>query len=380
MFVFVTPYILVLMARAEGAQIGKILAVTAGILAGIGLCLKPYFFILWIAEEIYVIAFARCCGWKRPENIVVFLTAGIIGLGFLVFAAEFFALLPVLIEIYKDVGVSAFSMLRRYPTVIWLISSVVLMSCKTESPQGTARFRILLIASTSLYLSAVLQKKGWFYHYYPFLAVNFLAAFFVFIQLLKSERVKPAYRPYIIKVVVLIGALLMTAGGIKQLSAGYFDPHRHMLIKFSEVVKNHAKGQPVYFMTSNVTLPFPVVNYSRTSWPVRFHYLSSLWTAYDKTRYSGRIVQFHTPGQMGRAERYVFDKVIADLVKTPPALIMVDIMPQPTLHMRYFDFMRYFLQDRKFRELFKDYYLFENVDDQLLIYRHTQSRPPPDRS
>lgn len=71
-FAFVLPYLLLALARVKGRPIGKVLAVSVGVIAALSCYLKPHYALLIVAMEFYLMfATRRLMGWVRVEGITV---------------------------------------------------------------------------------------------------------------------------------------------------------------------------------------------------------------------------------------------------------------------------------------------------------------------
>ena len=66
------PYIWITALRTAGASVGRIESWAAGLAAGIGIGLKPYFVLLWIALELFmIVCSSRKLPRLRPESLAV---------------------------------------------------------------------------------------------------------------------------------------------------------------------------------------------------------------------------------------------------------------------------------------------------------------------
>jgi hypothetical protein len=127
-----------------------------------------------------------------------------------------------------------------------------------------------------------------------------------------------------------------------------------------DAVKARAAGQPIYFLSSSVGPAFPIVNLSGAEWPYHFHHFWPLPAFY----YSDHRVEaaYRPPDAQSVEERRFFNTVVEDLIRTPPSLLIVDTSAfKQAFGFTDFDYLKYFSQDRRFRELMHTYRLVTRI-------------------
>jgi hypothetical protein len=117
-------------------------------------------------------------------------------------------------------------------------------------------------------------------------------------------------------------------------------------------------------LTTHVLPSFPLVNYSGARWPYHFHSLWPLPGFYHQEISSQKIVNYHSSESSGPFEKFLVNTVVADLVNTPPKLLIVDQSKfKIGLGSVEFDFIDYFSQDERFKKLLSNYSLLTQYGD-----------------
>ena len=180
MAVLAFPYIFLLMARTNGAAVGSSFAALIGVMAGLGMSFKPFFLLLWFIGEAYIFLSRQGIGWRRVENLAIGLVTAIYGVLSLLVTSDYLEILPLIVDVYGPLHLSWGMMLQKLPVLVWLLTLAAMLFTKNTTAGTKSILRILCCAGTAFFLMAFIQRKNWFYHYYPFwLLVSFLFAFLV---------------------------------------------------------------------------------------------------------------------------------------------------------------------------------------------------------
>ena len=101
--VLMLPYLLSAARRAAGRGVSIRLAILAGLLAGAGIALKPFFVIPWLCVELFVrIRTRQPRSLMAPENIcIAAIQAVFLGTVFIGFTAYVTSILPLAIELFN---------------------------------------------------------------------------------------------------------------------------------------------------------------------------------------------------------------------------------------------------------------------------------------
>ncbi len=159
------PYLTLAAAELRGRAPGPSQRLAAGLLAGVGLSLKPHFALLWVAIEGYR-------GWQlRSRRLHIPLeVAGIIGFialyGVLVLATtDYVAIVSVLGPAYSKymnvAHVDALLLTQAAPLVLYALAAYAALR---RSADWMLPGALLATAIVAAYAAAALQHKGFRYH------------------------------------------------------------------------------------------------------------------------------------------------------------------------------------------------------------------------
>lgn len=168
MAILVTPYLGSIVKSDKNSAIST--RAVIGILAGIGICLKPYFLLIPICVEIYrVIKAGKILGILRIETISMF-TVGIIYVAAaLILAPAFFTdILPVASASYGAYNNPFLLVIKTLFTksifALLMVGTLIIAKVKWGAGQG------FLAAGAGAALAVLVQSKGWDYQIFPVIA------------------------------------------------------------------------------------------------------------------------------------------------------------------------------------------------------------------
>ena len=352
--VLVLPYIALALERAHerAPSIGTV--VTAAVLCAIGIGIKPHFVIPLVAIESFVLSRRGVVRTAlRPEIIIVGALLVVYLLLSMVLWPDYFRFMRELggASAYADFFAGQLKVLLHFGTVYSVMA--ILVSLAVPSRVSWRPLRLLMMLATAGFLfGAIAQQKGFDYHLLP--AMVFATALFALSLVDGSAR-----RPLIL-VAMSIAALLLAgkigSRGLRTVRMLATSPGTQ-LTEVSDVIRQYAPpGTPVMAITLHASPFFPAVTSTRTRWASAFLSISNLITDYADQAKSDAPIRYHRPEEMGKRERYVFDRIVADLVANKPALIILRrSLTDELYHDGRFNYLTYFSQDQRFRELFKGY-------------------------
>lgn len=388
LLILALPYLFLTFLRCDGERVGLPLAVTVGLLAGLGISFKPYFILLPLGVELG----ARRAGISRTlraETIAI----GVWVLGYMasvsVFTPGYWALL-------RDLGPLYFQFARA-PLVATALASdgagvalcaILAAAALRRRARGNALGLILLVATISLYVAGGMQQKGWRYHFYPAAGVGLLLLGMLSKPegsrgLSVGERV---YQAVALAVVIFVPGLALLSDAARLLrptggqSAAEIEYHR-----MAEMVLREAPGGTLLALSSDLASAFPLVLETELSWKAPLPSLWPLQASYQRELASPEPLLYRTPEMQGDLERWMNGVVYESLVHTRPDILLVTrAMPDRVVWggLR-FDYFRYFLHQPAFTpELARYTYLGEI--GQYRIFRRLkatdsvrQAAPPP---
>jgi len=376
------PYVLLAAARARRVHVPKGLSTAVGLLAGAGIALKPYFLILWLAVEAWL-----CFGPRvrtlaeRVEGLLV----AVVGVCYL---AGIVLLTPDYLAVARTMAASYYHFLSDSVLVTVLLGDGVAICLFALlgflALRGSGRhgelWTALAVAAAGFYAAAVLQQKGWRYHFYPSLATGL-----VLIGVMAADRRRRAgsaaeriYAAAVAAAAVLVPTFIAVASVTQMLDARNprydADPD---LTRLLPVVREHAKGRPILVLSSNMASSFPLVTYSGAKWASRFPSAWILLAAYQDALSRPEPLVYRPPPRREGLERYLTEAMAAELQREPPELILVlrSGPDRQEFGVRRLDYLRYFRMDERFDRVFREYSLLGDIG-QYQIYRRGPSDVP----
>ncbi len=398
------PYIFLGIARAHGKSVGKGGALLAGLAAGIGIALKPHFVLVWLGREMA----ARRWTWLRsaarqtsPDGDArrsdpdVIASAGVgaasgrakqsgrwrinpetIAIPFLCTTYLLFviAIHPEYFELLHQLGWAYSRFLRNS---VWItlflgegsaivLGALIVALALRQVPKHAAVWRVLIGSMLGYFLAAVIQAKGWRYHFYPALGLAMLlfAAMawdaWRHSSVMAQKSVIPAKAGIhdlmrlfaaipaaALATAVLVSAALAVRQTADPLNPRYDpDPSIGALIP---IVQQRAAGKPVFVISPNMASGFPLTNYAGNTWPWR---LSNIWpvvVAYDSATRQPGSVRLRSLDSMVAIEQFGLRTVVDDFLRVRPALVLSLIsVDRPGWGMQRLDLLRWLHRDPHF--------------------------------
>jgi hypothetical protein len=360
MFALVVPYLLAAATRALGRPLGGRTTWLLGVLAGVGIALKPFFVLLWLVIEGYLAWALRSYRvWLRPENVAVMIVE-------VIYAGIVVEITPKYLDIIRWLG-QPYAMYLRVPFTtllsnpVTILSGLALFGYRAMRPRGEVQelCRIILLANASFLCAVLVQHKGFWYHYFPVYASALLV---LGLLVLEAQKRADHFLTRVFGValgVFLITVPLLTSVRWTRFSLemrGNLEETGMLLGRMIRLKKGQEGRDSIYVMSDLLPDAFPLVNYSKMRWASRFPSLWILPAVYRGGLRTEEAVQYHRMDEATDLERYLIDAVVSDLRGELPALLIVDVTPlKPSFGGRPFDYLEYFSRDSRFAALMRDY-------------------------
>lgn len=379
------PFFLLRCFRYQGETFRTIPTVVVGVLAGIGVCLKPHFALIVAAVEGFLLFYKRTRPIKfscHPEVAAVGSIAGLYLLHFLFFTQSmrqgyFSVLVPLYLEGYDFWNTTTIFMLAN--PGIKLSAQLALVLCLAPVLiRREQRLLVPLSLFTLLSLSVyVLQEKGWWYQSIPmqsgsYFLLSILAALFIsFIaKFVKLRRT------------LMINALLIVccATMIWQIQNAFYStlakprfnmamvgclgtcpdedigPIAKTVLKYSQV------GDPILFIANGVYPGFPATLQTNRE-PASRHLNAIVLSLLDQIKRKKRSPE---RARLLSYEDVVIDQLGKDIAANKPQLIFIQNQP----------IFRYLEPYRFMETAMKDYQLVDHVED-LTVYARADTDKSP---
>jgi hypothetical protein len=238
--------------------------------------------------------------------------------------------------------------------------------------------QLLFVAFSAFFILALVQNKGWNYHLYPASCTAAMLIAFAILRLdqkiKKTKKLLLATRCAIILMFLFL-IFLKTMPFIKPFAESTY-PLREPLNQLIPIVKQHAYGKPIYVFSSSLTPAFPLVNYTQTSWSSRFNCLWFLPNFYTGVTSTAQKFPYHGIDEMDMLERSFLEKLISDIIKASPAVVIVDCTERlQGFGKTNFQYLEYFSQEPRFASFWKDYVFLTSVDTYMVFKRNPRQKP-----
>lgn len=322
------PYLAMALPRLNGESTQRSWRLFAAALAAIGFAIKPFFLLVPMLIEGLVVMQTR----RRPDGsgyliasvMVLYLVA------VLQFTPEYLPLATMVSRVYGAgyLGIGPFDFLLA-PNFRLAVICAVFAWIVRPPPRGM--LCILSAAALGFAGAALIQQKGWNYHWYPAAAMSWLLFGLAGAEVAaRQNRVSTAALPSLVGIVmVCLSALALAVA-----------PHKGELENpipplFTPVIRELGGG-PVMVFSNALRVAYPLVSQPGIGSSSRLPTVVLLSAAIN-----ARQPVF---------EKYLRDAIVADMVSKPPNLLIAEVAPwglAPSL-----DFITYLSRDPLFaREL-----------------------------
>jgi hypothetical protein len=348
------PYFYACAARLRGQGVTLWMAITAGLMAGIGLSIKHYFLLAPLLVEAYLIyGQGSVRSLFRPE-IYAATIAGLLHAAFaLIFHPEYFTVIvPLILAAYDAYGRPLwFIALMPWNMAVLVAMAFWLMARRYITNVTNAD--ILFVAALAFVLCVIWQNKGWAYHTLPTSLLLALASIELVAPAVSGRAItrKLSQRQkWTIPAAPIILIVLQT------LMSG---PYRNDLALVSaEVIARYAPGGSVFVMSSNLSVGFPMVLETKTTWASRF---ATQWLLPQIVRAEkeAQSLTDQRREQVKQLAKYDVDVTVADFEKFKPDIVFVDQFYEKEATWLYngisVDLIQYYLRDVRFARLWSQY-------------------------
>lgn len=314
------PYLAESVLRMQGNTRIGFAHVGAAALASAGFALKPHFLLVPLLVEAVLVLKTR-----RPPAPGPFLIGGAMLL--------YFAAICIVTPGY-------FPMLRMLTRAYWIYTNAnwldILLShyclgaiilggfAWIVRPEPRNAFCIISAASIAFALSALVQRNGWSYHWYPSAAGCWLLFALAMVATVSKRRI---FNTGAAQLVVGLVSMLMSAlaFAIAPHAAQALNPYPAQL----EPIIRQLGGGPVMVLASPIPVSFPLVTRPGIGTSSRFPTMGMVAAAF--------MTRDHD------LDRYMHETFAADMRTTPPRLLVVEQRPDGLPEK--FDYLEYFAQD-----------------------------------
>jgi hypothetical protein len=334
------PYLVLLTSRFAGSRCGTGEALAVGSLAVFGFALKPYFLLVPIGLELYLVIQRRSLvTWLRPESLA--LGAGLCAYAVFVYLVhpEYVSVIVPFALLTYDAYEASFRSVLLKPSLTAVLFGTILYGLGRRAPSVDRRGDVFIVAMAGFLAGYLIQQKGWSYHLYPALAMVWLALASLVLQQMAVGQSRTQRAVSILTAAWAGGFILIAVMG---------GPYRNGVPdRMLPIVKRYAPGGAIYAFTSHVWVGFPLVNEAHVQWASRF---PSQWLLPGAVRQLAGSAHLD-PVRKARIEKvatYQAESVMEDFERWMPDLVVVDKQSRV-------DFLGYYLAQARFGALWQSY-------------------------
>lgn len=341
--ILILPYVFGAIAEARGDRPPRGLAVLAGLMAGVGFALKPYFVPALIAIEVYLAWQRGVQVWRRPQLLAIATVFAVYAVVLLVWFRDFFVaardFAPLYLR-YELANVFGHGNQWRVPLGLLAIVFARVLS-RDRVPHWANVFGLLAGALT---LAVVLGGRGWLYHWLVVAAITIYLLAGV-VALILAEKSGALQRRVSVALAIAapafaglglfeVRSLLTVDDAAIAIVRQYAGDHRGSVLVLS--------GQPDVAMVVD----------NRADWGMRHPFLWPLRSFYTKENW--RPGGYHPVVTMSPAERRFVGEVAQDFERNRPVLVLIDARIDEGAFAD-FDYLDYMKVEPRFEQNFRDY-------------------------
>jgi hypothetical protein len=363
------PLIGVTSLRLEGASVPHELAAAGGVAAGLAVALKPFFAVVWM-----VFLAARFLRPRRlqlePEDLAM------VGVG-VMYVAAVAALAPRFFTILRIFGptYAAFTpadsilFVVQNAATVWAASAMIAWMVRRERDDSVGL--TLTLALSGAFMAALLQGKGWSYHFIPAVCLSVLLGLVALAsRAAVPSTVRRASRALtaILLLLAWIPLLQRTASRLRPAAARPADP----VGPLSSAVARERGARSILVLSADMTSAMPWIAHLRLASHASFPFL---WvpTVVYRSRWNGNPqVAFRDRTRMPGAEAAAYDAVVSDFVRHTPDILVVETRIRNERLTGYpggFDHLVYYGRDSQFAACFLEFRLTAALRDYLVFRR-----------
>ncbi|HWG17986.1 MAG TPA: hypothetical protein VN678_09000 [Acidobacteriaceae bacterium] len=373
------PYLLAAAIALTGCPLTGWRATAVGVVAGLGLALKPHQLLVPIAVESLIIwKYARI--WPRHARPWHFLrpeALGLIAVCFLylsaisIFTPQYLTqVLPILRDTYWAIGGLSLPQLFLQAIQLHMLAALavglylVLQRSSTADPQLPAAAEVFLIAGFAATVAYYLQGTGWYYQQLPALSFFAIASWIELLPIVRTQGIRFSLR---VPLAWPAGGLAILAIALTAYFSGYSlsrpweFPSGLARAPDPAFFTNLAPRTPVAILTTEVDLGIPRVLTDHLVWAQR---TNNLWLmpailgseAPAPNDPEHRIPRAHLTQLDAMQHRWM----VEDLTRWHPQLILIQRCHDPAvlcqkLEGRHDNLLTWFQRDPAFRAIFAHY-------------------------
>ncbi|MDB4439825.1 hypothetical protein OAF98_02210 [Planctomicrobium sp.] len=362
---FCLPYFCLAAAKRDGTKYSLLESITAGLMAGMGLSLKPYFLLVPVLVEL--VTFKRW-DWKRhfrPETYaVVFFMFAYVGFLFMFVQEYLFEAVPMIKQIYWGFETSSWT-LMMYSAEELSITFICLTMLFGQKSNVTL-VKVMFAVALGFLVSYFVQNKGYSYHQSPFRGSLFIAVS-VWISSLSQNYSERKLKAFLQVTLICLVVISVNRTGNWFLSYNSFfeggstgNTQRGTPAEQSELiarVNKHARSKKFLAFSTHPYPGFPTAAYVDAEWASRT----------NSRVFLPAVAKLRSMNLPKDDERLVFAETMErkfafrDLSQQADVILVDSAQDKHGLFGVQFDILEFYREDPQFRELWRAYNEVEQI-------------------
>ncbi len=359
------PYLYLVLNRNLKLSVPRWLAILVGILAAVGICIKPHFLLFPIFLEVFLLIKLKLKTFHRPELPIMILFGAAYAAYIIVFLPDLVGhVLPLASALYGTAIERSVFLLFQLSQMQWLsiiLLCMVLLTFEWTGPESNLLliFILAILAGLLIYYS---QKKGWFYQLIPAVSFSYLGVFSALILIGGGLRPKVRYKLISRFVGLFLIALSLAHFSKPWGQVNYFGENANAWV--ASLNKHHNDGS-VAVLTTKLSDPFPAVYEANLDWGLS---VPTLWIVLGVERTRQQLG--NSTERLDEIEAYSQNLMIEDFKKSNPKLVYVDERAnKPYQEDTILDYIEYYSRQPAFAQIWSEYEKIGSFQG-YGIYRH----------
>ena len=377
-FAYGLPYLLLAAGRLEGRSIQPGVAAAAGLAAGLGFALKPYFLAVPLLVELLLLLRQRSLRPAfRPEVLAmaVAIAAYLLAV-FLVTPAYLFEVVPAVRPIYWGFNNGLDVVLGKIPFELAGFALAIALTVYGKGP-GQALQWCLIAAAAGFLLAYAVQMKGYSYHEMPFRSLVLISLVLHLRRAVAQRHEKGPVARYVPAVSAGAFFLAVLNSNVQDLTRWYAEANLDGGSKAAQIdevialVERHAAGRPYLALSTHPFPGFPTASYSSAEWASRT----------NSVFFIPAVAKLRAQADPGQAQllRFAEDQAHAYLLhdlRAEPRIILVDARPsRHAMRDLSFDILDFYLEEPRIRDIWSSYAEVEPVQGFRVFLRRDSEAP-----
>jgi hypothetical protein len=366
------PYLALTAARAgERDALDPPKAAVIGVLAGIGVALKPHFLLVWLGAECYLrVVRGR---WRlTPEGATIVATVCLYAVAVVTLVPEYVQLTRQLSGLYMRFLYDPIPHLAlTAPGAAITFLSLLSFAALRERAGHPRWWRVLAVSVLTTFAAGLLQQKGLPYHFLPSSGLSLLLLGVVAMDARRplGSWVRRAY--YVVSASAGTALIVVSLAQAFRDGSGWISPEQQERRRMIDLVREHAAGSKVMVLSYHIGSTYPLVHCSGTGSALRFPHLWILPAQYLDQLHAAAPLRFTEGSEVGAAERYLRESVSTDLEAGKPRLIIVlrHARDLPENGLRRLDYLAYFNRDARFAKAMERYQWMTDIGEYTVYQR-----------